>query len=214
MNEQMDERPQRDDKNASQDEADELHKKAKMRSNEQSARCATQNHGNKKKGGQFGSKPKDKQAATEVTATLAEDVGTAVPVFALKTQLPPSQTQPALSSTELAAFLSKLEAAYKAEAQTALKNATSEMSHGFQSSSADGIQEREDVVQSWQQASASAVAAIELIQILSVHQTAMEAAMSHKCKRKRIVPETMSTHKSDRRAGHVTGHHHRDEQRS
>ena len=221
MHEQMDhEGAQRDDKNESQDEAGELRTKSKMRSNLHSALCASQTRGSMKNSGQFAKKKKSKPAATEVTEALAEDTAVQTfPVFAIKTQLPAAHTHTALSSARLAAFLSELEAAFKDEVQNALKNAVSGLLHGIQSSSADGIQEREEAVQLWQQASASAVASIELMQVPTLHQATLEAARAeHRQagkpgKRKRVVPSDVSAHKSDRRIAHKSDHHLRDQQR-
>ena len=80
MEDHLDERPRADNKNESQDEASELRAESKMRSNLQPARCASRNLGSDKNSGQF-AKKKSKRATTEETPP--EDVGTAVPVFAL-----------------------------------------------------------------------------------------------------------------------------------
>ena len=192
-----------------------------LRANAQSARCASQKRGSKTNMGHFGSKKRAKQAAvgaTDDAETLPEDIVANVPVFAPKTGLPPAHTQPALTNSELAAFVAQLDVAYKAEVQNALKDAVSGMLHGIQASSQSGLAEREEAMLLWQEATAAAAASIELINIPTLQHTYLNLhvpdAHIHKRKRKRLVPSVVASHKGDRRAAHGVDNAMRDQQSS
>lgn len=184
----------------------EVRYKAKVRAVEQSARCAKQD----RVGGAF--KKKKKQKTTTSTIPAANET----PLEQLSTipaQLSPHHEQ--LSGPELAAFLKQLHIAYKSAVQNALGEATSGILHSIQSSQYATQADREEAVHLWQQATASAAAAVEMVEVPTLNSAIQNANINSAptIKRARVVDKTVVSHKSARRAGHKVDHTKRAQKR-
>ena len=171
---------------------------AKMRAVQQSAQCANQ----ARSGGKF-QKTKHKKAKTATTVQLSTD-----------------QAPAELSNSDMTSILQQLDVAYQSVVQTALNQANSEILHSIQSSHLSLPSEREHAVQLWEQARASAAAAIEMINIPTLTQANLNSVANHppppkpqKRKRKLVIPTGISSHKSQRRSNQGIGHTKRDSER-
>ena len=171
---------------------------AKMRAVQQSAQCANQ----ARSGGKF-QKTKHKKAKTATTVQLSTD-----------------QAPAELSNSDMTSILQQLDVAYQSVVQTALNQANSEILHSIQSSHLSLPSERGHAVQLWEQARASAAAAIEMINIPTLTQANLNSVANHppppkpqKRKRKLVIPTGISSHKSQRRSNQGIGHTKRDSER-